>query len=331
LSYSIVPSGTFAMISSRLVIAAIAQTTTVFALATPTIAATPPLEALTRKAQGVTVTLHDCSSAIGTIINRQGDLYSVLVPISQIDNPQKTCWVKLPDGDLQKLIHTPNAGQMRGFDLTLMKFKSDRDYAVTDLKQVTLPNRGETIYLAATDTADPHQLTLTTVEVTADLEQSDRLTYQTPVSGEVSLGRGPIFNEKGQAIGFQTSNQEGIAISPSLAMLLYSPQVPVDSLPLETSLPDSLPSPTQPDLPAAARPQGEKKAPTPKPKVGQPNSFNAALKEAQANTLTEEEKANLSQQMLMDSSSQKAKSGFPIELLLTGVILCGVVALMYRL
>lgn len=309
------------MISFRLVFTAIAQTTAFFTLGTTAIAATASLEALTQKAQSVTVTLEGCSGSIGLMMNRQDNLYSVLVPTSQIDAPEKTCWVKLPDGDLQKLTHTPREQQMRGFDLTLMKFKSDREYAVTDLKHVSLPDGGETVYLAAVDTIDREQLTLTPVEITADLEQSDRLTYPTPQSGDVSLGRGPIFNAKGEAIGLQTAQGEGIAISKSLAMLLYSPRVQVDSLPSQTQL----------DLPAA-RPQAEKKStPIPETPSSQPNSLNFAINEAKANALTEKEKANLSQQMLMSNSTQEVKSGFSLELLLMGVGLCGVIALLYRL
>lgn len=315
------------MTSFHSVAVAIAQTTAFLTLAIAP--ATAVSTDITATAKNLTVALEGCSSSFGLIVDRQDSLYSLLVPTSQINNPQKTCWVKLPDGDIQQLNATPTEKQLVGFDLTLMKFKSDRDYAVANLEQVNLPETGDTIYLAGIDAGNNHQFTLTHVEVTADLEQSDRLTYQIPTTHEGSLGRGPIFNAQGEAIGFQTSNQEGIAISKSLAMLLYSPQVQVDSLPRDENLPASPPS--EAELPAAARTPEQKSAPTPKPKPGLENSINAAINEANAHSLTDGEKASLSQQMLLSDRQGEEKSGFPVELLLIGMGLCGVVAVLYKM
>ncbi|MEC4803583.1 MAG: hypothetical protein SAJ12_20500 [Jaaginema sp. PMC 1079.18] len=308
------------MIFSRSVGSAIAGTTALLSLAVAPTSATVAPEALTATARNLTVTLAGCGTGLGLLIDRQEDYYSLLVPTTQIHSPDKACWVELPDGDKQTLQNAATAHQMVGFDLTILKFKSDRDYQIANFTETVFPEGGATIYLVGEDTSDASKLSLTPVTVKETSQQANSLQYQTPTVSGVRLGSGLVLDSNNQVIGLQISDRESIVISPSLAILLNSPTVQVASAPGT----EDWQQPTQTTTPSLAKPPA--KSPR-MPFYG----INTALEEATSQKLTSEEKVALSQHIILSREKSDAQTGFPVIPLLVGVGVCGAIALLYRL
>jgi hypothetical protein len=319
------------------VVAAIAGTVTLVTLAASATPAAVNRNALKETARQFTVTLEGCSSGLGIIIDRQNKRYSLLTPSSQINAPQEPCWVKLPDGERQQLQSSPMDRQTVSFNLTVMKFNSDRDYEIAPLGKASSPKAGDIVYTVGIS-QESERFGVAPVKVSAQHDlQNYHLTYQSTNATAPRLSSGPILNEKGKVIGLQISDQTGIALPKSLATFLRSPRVTVADLQHQHS---SQPQPSHQSGKTEATkklenshseaPKDKKLARDRQKNESTSHSLQAAVREANSQSL-EERKLAMSQSLLNASAVQKSRSQFPFELLLLGAGVCAAIALLYRL
>ena len=175
--------------------------------------------AIYQLAQSTTVRIfHDQSSGSGIIINRQGEIYTVLTNwhVVSTDNYLR---ILTEDGQTYSLQQPPQ--RLGNLDLATIMFKSSHNYRVVTIGNKH-PQVGDTVYSAGFPLYQPNSSTKTLSlgiqmfrlnqgEISLIPPKSMMQGYQLGYTNDIEVGMsgGPIFNTKGFLIGINGRQKYG--------------------------------------------------------------------------------------------------------------------------
>jgi tetratricopeptide (TPR) repeat protein/V8-like Glu-specific endopeptidase len=168
---------------------------TTIALVQPNIAATKSAVEIGAIAKSITVQIvGENNSGSGVILQRQGDIYTVLTVAHAVDNSTNYKIVTLDDRSYQIV---PNSIRIAsgGIDLAVVKFKSTTKYAVAKLGNCNTLKSGMDLYLAGF----PNNSRVITEPVLVFKE------------GKVSHNSSKIFDRRGYSLVYSNDTAEGMS------------------------------------------------------------------------------------------------------------------------
>ncbi|MDJ0648930.1 MAG: serine protease [Xenococcaceae cyanobacterium MO_188.B19] len=194
-------------------------------------------------AQSTTVRIfHDKSSGSGIIINRRGNVYTVLTNWHVVST-DKSYRVLTQDGQTYALQKSPK--RLGKFDLALIEFNSFNDYQIATIGYKS-PQVGEKVYSAGFPLYNHNRSTNTISlgieifhfsegEVSLIPAKSMLQGYQLGYTNDIEVGMsgGPIFNAEGLLIGINGRQKYG---DPDFGAYIFEDGSDPDPAMLETMI-----------------------------------------------------------------------------------------------
>ncbi|MDB9540704.1 trypsin-like peptidase domain-containing protein, partial [Anabaenopsis arnoldii] len=143
----------------------------------------------------------------GVMINRQGNVYTVLTAFHVVEKPGDYR-VITGDGESHEI---DQMERLRGLDLAIITFTSTKEYRVAAVADSRTVNNGSPLYYAGfPENTNPRQYTFTTDQLTSR-SQGEKEGYDLIMSGEPQPGvsGGPIFDQRGFVIGIYGKSELG--------------------------------------------------------------------------------------------------------------------------
>ncbi|MDH6104584.1 trypsin-like peptidase domain-containing protein [Anabaenopsis tanganyikae CS-531] len=147
----------------------------------------------------------------GVMINRQGNVYTVLTAFHVVENPGDYR-VITGDGESYEI---DQMERLRGLDLAIITFTSTKEYRVAGVADSRTVNNGSPLYYAGFPANDPKNTNPRQYRFTEDQltsrSQGEKQGYDLIMSGKPQPGvsGGPIFDQRGFVIGIYGKSELG--------------------------------------------------------------------------------------------------------------------------
>jgi tetratricopeptide (TPR) repeat protein len=169
-------------------------------------AATSSSGNVAQRAKAVTVLIqNNVGSGSGVLIQQKGNTYTVLTA-AHVIQPPVTCTITTADGQ-QHRITASEIQSIRGVDLAVLRFKSDRTYAIAEIGSSQTLAEGNPVYVAgfplSTAAITQPVYNFTDGKVTARSSKPFADGYSMVYSNNTLPGMsgGGVFNPSGQLVG----------------------------------------------------------------------------------------------------------------------------------
>ncbi|MDH6104620.1 trypsin-like peptidase domain-containing protein, partial [Anabaenopsis tanganyikae CS-531] len=142
----------------------------------------------------------------GVMINRQGNVYTVLTAFHVVEKPEDD---RVITGDYEVITHDGESHEidkierLRGLDLAIITFTSTKEYKLAAVADSRTVNNGSPLYYAGfPKSTNPRQYRFTEDQLTSR-SQGEKQGYDLIMSGKPQKGvsGGPIFDQRGFVIG----------------------------------------------------------------------------------------------------------------------------------
>ncbi len=171
-----------------------------------TLAAKPVAVGKVAKAISVQIeTVGTKNSGSGTILQKQGDIYTVLTA-AHVLRKGKSFQLTTPDGKIYRSIDRSIRQAANNLDLATVQFRSNQTYLVAKLGSSQALAAGMEIYVAgfpaATATISEGVLNFTKGEITANANKANQLGYSIIYNNATLPGMsgGPVLNDRGEVV-----------------------------------------------------------------------------------------------------------------------------------
>jgi tetratricopeptide (TPR) repeat protein/S1-C subfamily serine protease len=169
-------------------------------------AATPSSKNVAQQAKAVTVLIQtNVGSGSGVLIQQKGNTYTVLTAAHVIQSPV-TCTIITVDGQ-QHRVTASEIQSIQGADLAVLRFKSNRTYAITEIGSSQTLTEGNLVYVAgfplSTAAITQPVYNFTEGKVTARSSKLFADGYSMVYTNNTLPGMsgGGVFNPSGQLVG----------------------------------------------------------------------------------------------------------------------------------
>jgi tetratricopeptide (TPR) repeat protein len=185
-----------------------------------TLAATPATKSVTvgKVAKAISVQIETVgakNSGSGTMIQKQGDVYTVLTA-AHVLRKGKSFQLTTPDGKIHRSIDNSTRQAPNNLDLATVQFRSNQSYLVAKLGNSQALTAGMEIYVAgfpaATATISEGVLNFTKGEITANASKANKLGYSIIYNNATLPGMsgGPVLNDRGEVVAIHGQGDRSV-------------------------------------------------------------------------------------------------------------------------